>query len=88
MKFTTAALSAALSASALAYPGMGTGSMAELQSGMHLAERQAVELPADLQKPTLSPVGQEIKDCLLETVRGNCEVPAAKVRHFHGLVEP
>lgn len=79
MKFTTVALGAALSASALAYPGMGSGSMAELHRGMHLAERQTVELPEDLQKSDLTPVGKEIKDCLLETVRGNCEAPAPKV---------
>lgn len=79
MRFTSVALSAAISTSVLAYPGMGSGSLVELHKSMHLAERQAGGLIGGLDQEGLSKDGQTIANCLLETSRGNCEVADTKV---------
>lgn len=72
MRFTTTALSAMLSASALAYPGMG-GDAGAFHKRMDVAakeQKRAVGLPPALDAAN-SQVAQDIKACLDTT--DSCE---------------
>jgi hypothetical protein len=84
MKFTTAALGAALSASVLAYPGM-KASMAEIQHGLRGQAVTRRALPgnlAQLEKRDGS-VQQEIADCLNGVAQDNCLDNTPKVNQIY-----
>jgi hypothetical protein len=88
MKFTSAALGAALSASALAYPGM-KASMAEIQHGLHGQAITRRALPgnlAQLEKRDGS-AAQEIADCLNAVSQANCLDNTPKVENIDTPVE-
>jgi hypothetical protein len=80
MKFTTAALGAALSASALAYPGM-KASMDEIKHGLHGQAIERRALPGNLahleKRDGTAP--QEIADCLNAVTLDNCLNETPKV---------
>ncbi|TID27727.1 hypothetical protein E2P81_ATG00484 [Venturia nashicola] len=63
MKFTTSALSAMLSASAMAYPGMGGDASAFHKRMAEVSTKEKRDLPPSLDSAT-SQVAQDIKDCL------------------------
>jgi hypothetical protein len=83
MKFTTAALGAALSASALAYPGM-KASMAEIKHGLQGQAFSKRALPGDLEQLEKrdGTVAQEIADCLNAVSRNNCVDNTPKVNRI------
>jgi hypothetical protein len=73
MKFTTAALGAALSASVLAYPGM-KASISEIQHGLHGQAIERRALPGNLAhlEKRDGTAAQEIADCLNAVTLDNC----------------
>lgn len=70
MKFTTTALSAMLSASAMAYPGMGGDAGAFHKRMAEVSTKERRDLPPSLDSAT-SQVAQDIKDCL--STSASCE---------------
>lgn len=85
MKFTTTALSAMLSASVLAYPGMGGDAGAFHKRMAEVSTKEKRDLPPSLDSAT-SQVAQDIKDCLSTST--SCEASVIpKVRLSKILLE-
>lgn len=85
MKFTTIALSAMLSASTMAYPGMGGDAGAFHKRIAEVSTKEKRNLPPSLDSAT-SQVAQDIKDCL--STATSCEASdTQKVRPLVSILK-